>query len=58
MSNLCRNLTNLPQCRPIEDLWGTLTGLDEGGWTAETLQELKSLITRCVKKIDSDVVQQ
>ena len=53
-----RNPTNLPQCRPIEDLWGTLTGLVyEGGWTAKIFQKLKNRITRCVKKIDSDGVQ-
>lgn len=48
-----RNPTNLPQCRPIEDIWGTLTDLVyEGGWRAKTMQQLKYRITQCIKKLD------
>ena len=36
------NLTNLPQCRPIEDLWGYLvTIVYKNGWRAETIKQLK-----------------
>ncbi len=40
-----RNPTNVPQCRPIEDFWGTLSSLVYAkGWEAENVQQLKKRI--------------
>lgn len=51
------NPTNLPQCRPIEDLWGTLTGLVyKNGWAAKTVPQLIRRIKQCVKKLDLNAV--
>lgn len=52
------NPTNLPQCRPIEDLWGTLTDLVyENGWAAKDLKQLKRRVKSCVKKLDLESVR-
>lgn len=53
-----RNPTNVPQCRPIEDFRGILSGLVySGGWTAKTMQQLKYRITTCLKNVDGNVVR-
>src|SRR5207244_2280276 len=47
------NPTNLPQCRPIEDIWGQLSTLVySGGWSTKSFKALKSRITKCFRKID------
>lgn len=52
-----RNPTNLPQCRPIEDLWGQLVTLVyQGGWRAKTLKQLRRRVKACVKKLDLESV--
>lgn len=52
------NPTNLPQCRPIEDLWGALATLVyENGWEAKNLQQLKRRVKFCFKKLDQDAVR-
>jgi hypothetical protein len=53
-----RNLTNVPQCRLIEDFWGTLSSLVYAkGWKAENVQQLKKRIKFCLKKIDFESVK-
>ena len=52
-----RNPTNLPQCRPIEDLWGYLVDLVyEGGWRAENLKQLRRRVNHCIKKVKIESV--
>ncbi len=52
-----RNPTNLPQCRPIEDLWGYLVDLVyEGGWRAETIEQLKRRVKASLKKVKIESV--
>ncbi len=52
------NPTNLPMCRPIEDLWGYLVDLVyEGGWRAETLDQLRRRVKSCIKKLDGEAVR-
>ena len=52
-----RNPTNLPQNRPIEDLWGTLTDLVyKDDWTAKSLQQLRYRIITCLKKLGIEFV--
>ncbi len=53
-----RNLTNVPQCRPIEDLFGYLSGkVYSNGWSANNLTKLENRIKYCLKNIDMNVVQ-
>jgi glutamine cyclotransferase len=53
-----RNLTNVPQCRPIEDLFGYLSGkVYSNGWSANNLTKLENRIKYCLKNIDINVVQ-
>ena len=52
------NPPNVPQARPIENLWGILAQkVYEGGWEATTQQELISRIQSQLKKIDSNFLQ-
>ena len=52
------NPPNVPQARPIENLWGILAQkVDEGGWEAKTQQELISRIQSQLKKFDSNFLQ-
>jgi hypothetical protein len=52
------NPTNLPQCRPIEDLWGYLTTIVYGnGWRAKTVKQLKRRILWAVRKVNRNAVQ-
>ena len=49
---------NVPQARPIENLWGILAQkVYEGGWEATTQQELISRIQSQLKKFDSNFLQ-
>lgn len=53
-----RNPTDLPQCRPIEDFFGILSGfVYENGWEAQNIAQLKRRINYCLKKVDLNVVQ-
>ncbi len=47
-------LPNVPQARPIENLWGILPQVYEGGWEAKTQQELNTRrIQSQLKKLES-----
>lgn len=47
------NPPNVPQLRPIEDVWLWLQQkVYEGGWEAETEAQLRRRIKRCVKEVD------
>ena len=53
-----KNPTNLPQCRPIEDFFGSLSNLVyENGWAAKNMEQLKRRIRFCLKKMDQSAVQ-
>ena len=52
------NPPNVPQARPIENLWGILEQkVYEGGWEAKTQQDLISRIQSQLKKFDSNFLQ-
>ena len=52
------NLPNVPQARPIVNLWGILAQkVYEGGWEAKTQQELISRIQSQLKKFASIFLQ-
>ena len=52
------NPPNVPQARPIENLWGILAQkVYEGGWKARTQQELICRIQSQLKKIDANLLQ-
>ena len=56
--NNTTNPPNVPQARPIENLWGILAQkVYEGGWEAKTQQELISRIQSQLKKFDSIFLQ-
>ena len=58
MAKLTTNPQNIPQARPIENLWGILTQeISEGGWEAKTQQELISRIQSPLKNFDSNFLQ-
>jgi hypothetical protein len=53
-----RNPTNLPQCRPIEDFFGTLAQkVYDGSWNAKSAGQLQNRIRYCLKKMDKKVVR-
>lgn len=53
------NPPNLPECRPIENLWSILKGeVYKNNWKAKTLQELQAKISKCLKKLDRNLVNQ
>lgn len=53
-----RNPTNLPQCRPVEDLFGKLASeVYKNNWKASNLRELKNRIRLCLRKMDMTGVQ-
>lgn len=52
------NPANVPQARVIENFWAILKRkVYEKGWKARTTTQLKCRITRCLKKIDPNLVQ-
>lgn len=52
------NPTNVPQARPIENLWGQLSAkVYEGGWRCDTEDQLASRIKLKIKEMDREVVQ-
>lgn len=54
----CRNPTNLPQCRPIEDFFGQLSSIVyKKGWKAKNTKQLKTRIRKCLKEMDLKGVQ-
>ena len=54
----CRNPTNVPQCRPIEDFWSILCNkMYKNGWSANNLDQLENRIKSCLRKIDRKTVQ-
>lgn len=54
----CRNPTNLPQCRPVEDFFGQLSSLVYSkGWKAKSIKQLKTRMKKCLKEIDTTGVQ-
>ena len=54
----CRNPTNVPQCRPIEDFWSILCNkVYKNGWSANNLDQLENRIKSCLRKIDRKTVQ-
>jgi hypothetical protein len=56
--NNTTNSPNVPQARPIENLWGILVQeIYEGGWKATTQQELISRIQSQLKNFDPKFLQ-
>ncbi len=52
------NVANVPEIRPIEDLWGFLKRqVYKDGWQAKNIDQLKKRITACIRDIDVKVVQ-
>jgi transposase len=52
------NPTNLPQCRPIEDYFGQLAQkVYEGGWSADSTEQLRRRILQIIRTMDSSSVQ-
>jgi hypothetical protein len=46
------NLTNLPQCRPIEDFFGHLASIVyRNGWRAQNIEELEKRIKKSLTKM-------
>lgn len=53
-----RNPTNLPQCRPIEDFFGSLSALVyKNNWRAKDTKQLTTRIRNCIRKMDVSAVQ-
>ena len=52
------NPTEVPQCRPVEDIFGLLaTRVYEGNWVAKNTEALKRRIRRCIRRIPAQTVQ-
>lgn len=52
------NPANLPECRPIEDFWSILKSLVyKNGWQAKNVDQLRTRIKNCIKKVAPAVVQ-
>ena len=52
------NPTELPQCRPIEDLFGHLAQqVYKNGWIAKDVHQLKRRILTCIRQTDFSGVQ-
>lgn len=53
-----QNPANMPECRPIEDLWGIIKSkVYEGNWQAKNLNQLRTRIKYCIDKLDKSFVQ-
>ena len=53
-----RNPTNVPQCRPIEDLFAILTKkVYANGWRAETIHQLQCRVKKCIRELNPNVVK-
>ena len=54
----CDNSANLPEARPIEDLWSILKGkVYENGWEAKSLHQLKLRIKKCLRELNPATIQ-
>jgi len=54
-----KNPANAPKLRPIEDFWGILKQkVNEKGWSAKSINQLKKKISESLKKIDPKVSPQ
>ena len=52
------NPPNVPQARPIENFWGSLVQkVYEGGWEAQTKEQLIHRIESKIKEFDSKAVE-
>lgn len=52
------NPTDLPQCRPIEDLFGQLAQVVyKNNWIADNKEQLKRRILSCIRRTDFSAVQ-
>lgn len=52
------NPPNLPQARPIEDFWALLSRkVYDGGWEAQNEEQLRRRISRKIREIDVNTVQ-
>ena len=52
------NLPNTPEIRCIDDFWSLIKGeLYQDGWEAENLDQLRTRILNCSKKINQECVQ-
>ena len=52
------NLPNVPLARPIENFWGSLVQkVYEGGWEAQTKEQLIHRIESKIKEFDSKAVE-
>ena len=51
------NPANLPECRPIEQLWAILkTAVYAQSWKAKDLSQLRRRVVDCVNKLDQSIV--
>ena len=52
------NVANVPEIRPIEDLWSFLKRqVYKDSWQAKNIDQLKNKIAACIRNIDVKVVQ-
>ena len=52
------NPANLPEARPIEDMWSIIKGkVYENGWEATSLHQLRLRIKKCLAEIDIVTIQ-
>ena len=53
-----RNPTNLPQCRPIEDFFGSLSALVyKNNWRAKDTRQLTTRIRNFIRKMEVSAIQ-
>ena len=52
-----QNPPNVPQCRPIENIWALIEQMVyQGGWEAKNLDQLANQIKSKIKQLDQTVV--
>ena len=52
------NPPSVPKLRPVEDFWGLLKGkVYQGGWEADSEQQLKKRIKKCLRELDWEAVR-
>jgi hypothetical protein len=52
------NPANLPEVRPIEDLWGIIKAqVYKNNWQAKNLVQLRTRIKKCFKKLQPELIQ-
>jgi hypothetical protein len=53
------NPPNIPQCRPIENFWGSLKSkVYQGGWEAQSVPQLKRRIIKILKTMDQSSLRE